>query len=149
MNVLIKFLKFDENCHHFFQVMDFTQNNRIDDVGKKVQSVLTDEQFCILYAICHVTGMLSACANPVIYGYLNENFNREFKEIFARIKWACPCMELLSKLWSSMTKGIRRDNKNSIEEDEQMELNPMLENNQGNGKVTDDVEKAENGKNPT
>ena len=26
-------------------------------------------------------GMLSACINPVLYGFLNETFKREFKEI--------------------------------------------------------------------
>ena len=71
---------------------------------------LTDAQFCVIYAVrkatadliqippdlgsqhsksnefcslkvCHVTGMLSACANPIIYGYCNENFNKEFRYI--------------------------------------------------------------------
>lgn len=69
--------------------MDITEKDRIDENGKKVESSLTEEQFCILYAVCHVTGMLSACANPVIYGYLNENFNREFKEIFDRLRQCC------------------------------------------------------------
>ena len=71
--------------------MDITEKQRIDDQGKKVKPMLTDEQYCILYAVCHMTGMLSACANPVIYGYLNENFNREFKEIFGGVKRACCC----------------------------------------------------------
>lgn len=77
-------------------VMDITENHRIQEDGTKVTS-LTHEQFCIIYAICHVTGMLSACANPVIYGYLNENFNREFKEIFemARPCFHCPTRKLL------------------------------------------------------
>ena len=69
------------------QVMDITQKYRIDmEKGKKTEaSTMTDEQLCILYAVCHVTSMLSACANPVIYGYLNENFNREFKDIFSKL----------------------------------------------------------------
>ena len=75
------------------QVMDITEKERIDDQGNKPSDGLTTEQFCIIYAVCHVMGMLSACANPVIYGYLNENFNREFKEIFLSIsecvKWPC------------------------------------------------------------
>ena len=32
--------------------------------------------------------MLSACANPIIYGFLNENFHREFIDIFDRIRKA-------------------------------------------------------------
>ena len=73
--------------------MDITEKERIDDQGNKTKGGLSTEQFCIVYAVCHVMGMLSACANPVIYGYLNENFNREFKEIFLSInecvKWPC------------------------------------------------------------
>ncbi|CAB4063298.1 NPFR [Lepeophtheirus salmonis] len=42
---------------------------------------MSDEVFCGIYAVCHVLGMLSACANPVIYGFLNENFSKEFKQI--------------------------------------------------------------------
>ncbi len=35
------------------------------------------------------TGMLSACANPILYGLLNENFKSEFKLIFKTFfhKW--------------------------------------------------------------
>ena len=72
------------------QVMDITQKYRIDmETGEKAESAeaatVDDETLCILYAVCHVTSMLSACANPVIYGYLNENFNREFKDIFSKL----------------------------------------------------------------
>ena len=40
---------------------------------------MTEEVFCGVYAVCHVLGMSSACANPVIYGFLNENFSKEFR----------------------------------------------------------------------
>lgn len=33
------------------------------------------------YAVCHMMGMSSACSNPVLYGCLNENFWKEFKDI--------------------------------------------------------------------
>lgn len=33
---------------------------------------------------CKLTSMLSICVNPVLYGYLNTNFNREFKAIFRK-----------------------------------------------------------------
>ena len=38
--------------------------------------------FCAVYAVCHLLGMSSACANPVIYGFLNENFSKEFRLIW-------------------------------------------------------------------
>ncbi|KAA0201782.1 hypothetical protein HAZT_HAZT006706 [Hyalella azteca] len=34
----------------------------------------------MVYAICHLLGMSSACSNPVLYGWLNDNFRKEFNE---------------------------------------------------------------------
>ncbi|XP_071441175.1 neuropeptide Y receptor type 2-like [Hetaerina americana] len=34
-----------------------------------------------VFAACHVAAMSSACTNPVLYGWLNTNFRREFAEI--------------------------------------------------------------------
>ena len=41
------------------------------------------EPMLITYAVCHMTGMSSACANPLLYGWLNDNFRKEFREIWA------------------------------------------------------------------
>lgn len=46
------------------------------------------ETMLIIYAVCHMTGMSSACANPLLYGWLNDNFRKEFRQIGASI---CPC----------------------------------------------------------
>lgn len=35
----------------------------------------------VIYAVCHMISMSSACTNPVLYGWLNENFWKEFKDI--------------------------------------------------------------------
>lgn len=35
----------------------------------------------ITYAVCHMMGMSSACSNPFMYGWLNDNFRKEFREI--------------------------------------------------------------------
>ncbi len=32
----------------------------------------------IIYATCHLIGMSSACANPFLYGWFNDNFRTEF-----------------------------------------------------------------------
>ena len=29
---------------------------------------------------------MSACTNPILYGFLNENFKKEFKEMFGKVK---------------------------------------------------------------
>ncbi|XP_028967619.1 neuropeptide F receptor [Galendromus occidentalis] len=38
----------------------------------------------ILFACCHMCGMSSACSNPFLYGWLNDNFRKEFKEILGK-----------------------------------------------------------------
>lgn len=43
------------------------------------------ETMFIIYAVCHTTGMSSACANPLLYGWLNDNFRKEFCEIWASV----------------------------------------------------------------
>ncbi|XP_060529392.1 neuropeptide F receptor [Cylas formicarius] len=41
----------------------------------------TTQPMMVCYAICHMMGMSSACSNPILYGCLNENFWKEFKDI--------------------------------------------------------------------
>ncbi|XP_066967300.1 neuropeptide F receptor-like [Macrobrachium rosenbergii] len=40
------------------------------------------ENMLVVYAVCHMMGMSSACSNPLMYGWLNENFRKEFLELF-------------------------------------------------------------------
>ena len=40
-------------------------------------------KFRIIFAICHMIGMSSACSNPLLYGWLNDNFRKEFVDIFS------------------------------------------------------------------
>ena len=35
----------------------------------------------IIYAVCHMLSMSSACANPFLYGWLHENFRNDFREV--------------------------------------------------------------------
>lgn len=39
------------------------------------------QDLMVVYAVCHMMGMSSACSNPVLYGCLNENFWKEFTDI--------------------------------------------------------------------
>ncbi|KAI9556686.1 hypothetical protein GHT06_016476 [Daphnia sinensis] len=39
------------------------------------------ETMLIVYAVCHMVGMSSACANPLLYGWLNDNFRKEFHRL--------------------------------------------------------------------
>ncbi|KAM7359232.1 neuropeptide F receptor isoform 2-T2 [Cochliomyia hominivorax] len=40
----------------------------------------------VIYAFCHMIGMSSACSNPLLYGWLNDNFRKEFQELLCRYK---------------------------------------------------------------
>ena len=57
--------------------------NLLDDS----HSLLADRpQLRILtYALCHLTGMSSACLNPVLYGWLNQNVRSELARLFPRL----------------------------------------------------------------
>ena len=54
-------------------------------------NILTEFQFTmykavnvnLAYVICHMMVLSSACTNPVLYGWLNENFRNEFIKVFS------------------------------------------------------------------
>ncbi|GCC38458.1 hypothetical protein chiPu_0016972 [Chiloscyllium punctatum] len=40
----------------------------------------------LIFSLCHLTAMLSTCVNPVIYGFLNTNFQKEVKAMLYRCR---------------------------------------------------------------
>ncbi|XP_034458730.1 LOW QUALITY PROTEIN: neuropeptide Y receptor type 1-like [Hippoglossus hippoglossus] len=48
---------------------------------------LPDCQHDAVFSACHLTAMASTCINPVVYGFLNSNFQRELKSTLLR----CQC----------------------------------------------------------
>ena len=46
------------------------------------------ENLFITYAVCHLASMTSAISNPVLYGFMNENFRAEFRKIWRKLKKA-------------------------------------------------------------
>ncbi|KAH9492744.1 hypothetical protein Btru_026229 [Bulinus truncatus] len=44
----------------------------------------------LAYAICHMLVLCSGCLNPVLYGWLNDNFRAEFVKVLC-----CPCLAVL------------------------------------------------------
>ncbi|XP_020716479.1 neuropeptide F receptor isoform X2 [Ceratitis capitata] len=48
--------------------------------------VAVTERMLVVYAFCHMLGMSSACTNPLLYGWLNDNFRKEFTELLCRSK---------------------------------------------------------------
>jgi neuropeptide Y receptor len=55
--------------------------NLVLDLYNPFQKPEDQETMLIIYAVCHVLGMSSACANPWLYGWYNDNFQNEFRDI--------------------------------------------------------------------
>ena len=49
------------------------------------------ENLYILYAVCHIASMTSAISNPLLYGFMNENFRKEFSNIWTSLKRCSSC----------------------------------------------------------
>ena len=39
------------------------------------------ENMMLTFMICHMVGGSSSCTNPILYGFLNHNFVKEFNRI--------------------------------------------------------------------
>lgn len=55
--------------------------NLVLDLYNPFQKPEDQETMLIIYAVCHMLGMSSACANPWLYGWYNDNFRNEFRDI--------------------------------------------------------------------
>ncbi|XP_069562789.1 neuropeptide Y receptor Y8b [Brachyistius frenatus] len=63
----------------------------------------------IIFSFCHLTAMISTCVNPIIYGFLNSNFQKQLKSTLLR----CRCWGVaeryesvpLSTVSTEVTKG--------------------------------------------
>ena len=40
----------------------------------------------VIYSLLQLCGLCNACINPVLYGYLNENFRKEYKNIYRWVR---------------------------------------------------------------
>lgn len=52
------------------------------------EPLFDEDSLTVTYAICHMFGMSSAVSNPLLYGWLNDNFRKEFEEILCCCKKA-------------------------------------------------------------
>ncbi|XP_042315419.1 neuropeptide Y receptor type 4-2-like [Sceloporus undulatus] len=51
--------------------------NSIDDWNYKIIPHCLHD---LIFSLCHLVAMASACLNPIIYGFLNKNFKKEVKD---------------------------------------------------------------------
>lgn len=61
----------------------------------------------VAFSSCHVFGMMSACANPILYGVFNENFRQEFIAILTCLR-IVPVVRFVRKL--TMTRRTANAN---------------------------------------
>lgn len=58
---------------------------------------LPDCQHDAIFSACHLTAMASTCINPVVYGFLNSNFQKELKSTLQR----CQCSSRAAESYES------------------------------------------------
>ena len=56
-------------------------NFLMDIYPDKMKALITGHE-TVIYAILHLFGLCNALTNPILYGYLNENFRKEYKNIY-------------------------------------------------------------------
>lgn len=66
------------------------------------EPILEEKSMIITYAICHMFGMSSAVSNPLLYGWLNDNFRKEFEEILC-------CCRKKGQMKDQRNKGRKMD----------------------------------------
>ncbi|XP_041985420.1 neuropeptide F receptor [Aricia agestis] len=75
--------------------------NIVADINANL--ILDEKKIVITYAVCHMFGMSSAVSNPLLYGWLNDNFRKEFEEIL------CCCRK------KGQMKNVRKSRKMETE----------------------------------
>ncbi|XP_052771088.1 neuropeptide F receptor-like [Mya arenaria] len=56
-----------------------------------------------VYLVCHILVLSSACSNPVLYGWLNDNFRKEFNKVLQ-----CGCFRWVKNKWTSVRTTRKR-----------------------------------------
>ena len=113
---------------HVFNIIVDIDNPFGDDIERTME----------VYTFCHMLGMSSACSNPVLYGWLNENFRKEFCEIYALFISCKACTGRRIKIGSTPTLGncafiekfLSRNTGNDIQNRESIEQSPIVPRNE-------------------
>ena len=52
------------------------------DIYPNKMKPLIEGNETVIYALLHLFGLCNALTNPILYGYLNENFRKEYKSVY-------------------------------------------------------------------
>merc|ERR1719361_1337256 len=56
-------------------------------IDSKILKDVIAERETIIYALLQLFGMCTAIANPILYGYLNENFRKHYGTLYRHMPW--------------------------------------------------------------
>ncbi len=83
-----------------------------------------------MYGICNILGLSNACINPVLYGYFNENFRKEYKSIYRAIPWnSISSARRISRVFMFELNPLGRGNNRNVEDGGDADSNLVTANN--------------------
>jgi hypothetical protein len=89
----------------------------------KMSIIKPGSVYYIINAVCILFGMSSAVSNPFLYGFLNENFKREYRKLFDSLASKCDC---LFRRGGAQTQANQVKTPNTIRREQQQQQQRQL-----------------------
>lgn len=80
--------------------------NSIDDWNYKVIPLCLHD---LIFSLCHLIAMASACVNPIIYVFLNNNFKKDVKSLILSCRFQSSVQEYEHLSLSTMQTDVSKD----------------------------------------
>ncbi|XP_066478175.1 neuropeptide Y receptor type 4-2 [Tiliqua scincoides] len=80
--------------------------NSIDDWNYKIMPHCLHD---LIFSLCHLIAMASACVNPIIYGFLNSNFRKDVKTLILSCQHQSSVQEYEHLSLSTMQTDVSKD----------------------------------------
>ncbi len=93
----------------------------------KLNMIKADHTYYLVNAACICLGMSSAVSNPFMYGFLNENFKREYSRLFNKLLFKKFCFKKEEKKNEIVNEGIPlKDRRSSVVRREEKEIKEIV-----------------------
>jgi len=66
----------------FFSWLPLNVFSLVMEMYPEATRALIEGDEALIFAALHLCGIANACMNPILYGYLNENFRKEYRNIY-------------------------------------------------------------------
>lgn len=63
-----------------------------------------------IYGLMHLLGATNSIANPILYGYMNENFRHEYRKFFRKMPWYSHSLVLVRSIKRNVLSRSGADN---------------------------------------